>query len=78
MADHGPPNYIYHHCADIALTNDATTDGGAPTGAGASSSGCALAGPGRPSLPPLLFVLLLLAFALRPRCVGNPLASRKR
>src|SRR5262249_45618276 len=28
MLGHGPPNYIYHHCADIQLTNDAPADAG--------------------------------------------------
>jgi hypothetical protein len=45
MAGHGPPNYIYHHCADIQLTPDAVTppgsgdDGGAGGGGGGNSGG---------------------------------------
>jgi hypothetical protein len=36
MLGHGPPNYIYHHCADIQLTNDApAVDGGTPADASA-------------------------------------------
>lgn len=43
MLGHGPPNYIYHHCADINLTTGGTPDGGV-TGTDASVAADVAAG----------------------------------
>jgi hypothetical protein len=53
MAAHGPPNYIYHHCADIQLKASAQVNGSFMEG------GCAMA-PGTPGPLALLLVLLLM------------------
>lgn len=59
MAGHGPPNYIYHHCADIQLKAQAT--GGTFT-----DGGCAMA----PGTPTPLALLLLLMMLLRQRLLS--------
>jgi hypothetical protein len=56
MAGHGPPNYIYHHCADLQLKGGGTfTDGG-----------CSMT----PGHPTPLALLLLLMMLLRQRLLS--------
>jgi MYXO-CTERM domain-containing protein len=75
MAGHGPPNYIYHHCADLELTSDVTpVDAGAPTAAHARG-GCSVAsGGGDDALAIVLLTAAALVLAARARFFRTPIA----